>query len=122
MSVTRILYPCFTLIILLLPSFTIGGLPLANQKVLEFVDSVMGTKVGVGECSDLTMNAQYYLKKNQVKSKTKVKKILPGDFISFHRAVFVSDLGVKTSFVEHYAIVYDVITQDEIIIAHQNHN
>lgn len=102
-------------------SFLMKKLPLANQKVLEYVDSIMETKVGTGECADLIFNAQFHLKKEQIKSKTKTKKILPGDFISFKNAIF-DNVNNTLKLPDHQAIIYKVISQTELIIVHQNHN
>lgn len=105
-----------------LASFTNVRLHLANKKVLEYVESVMDTKVGVGECSDLIFNAQFYLKKHKITSSSKSRKILPGDFISFRNAIFKGENTHQLTFTEHHAIVYEVIAKKEIIIVHQNHN
>lgn len=119
MLIKRKIY-LLSLIIISAFSFSFLGLkklPIANEKVIEYVNTIIGTQVGVGECTDLIFNAQFYLKKNKIRSKSRSRKILPGDFIFFHNASFQG-----FSAAQHSAIVYEVITQKEIIIVHQNHN
>ncbi|MDB4835434.1 hypothetical protein OAH12_02485 [Cyclobacteriaceae bacterium] len=108
--------------LLFLTSAFIQKLPLANQKVIEYVDSVMGTKVGTGECADVVFNAQHYLKKDNVYTHSKSKKTLAGDFITFRDVVFLNSNGGKLTFYDHQAVVYKVLSKTKIIIAHQNHN
>ncbi len=93
-------------------------IPSANTAVLEYVDGVLGKQVGTGECADLVFNAQFYVKKKGIKSSSKSKKVLPGDYIYFNQAKFSNGL----SFLKHSAIVYEVKTQEHLVIAHQNHN
>ncbi len=116
-------YLIFNIVLIILLAFR-GSLPIANQKVLVYVNSIMGTRVGTGECSDLIFNAQYYLKKNGVKSTSKKgnKKVMKGDFISFYDAVLESPEGGEVNFLEHHAIIYEVISEKVYLIAHQNHN
>lgn len=110
------------LVIFFHSSFNTEKLPKANEKVLEYINSVMGTTVGTGECSDLIFNAQYLLKKEGISSKTKTRKTLPGDFISFKGVIFKGKQSGTKNFTDHHAIVFDVITPDIFVIAHQNHN
>ena len=111
-----------SLTLLIISSFNSYRLPQANQKVLEYVETVLGKKVGTGECSDLIFNAQFHLKKEKINSNTKTKKILPGDFISFQSAIFKDDKNNELHFGAHHAIIYRLINVHEIIIVHQNHN
>ena len=111
--------PAKLILILLIPILQSGHkLPIVNQKVVEYVKSVMGTQVGTGECTDLIMNTQYYIFK--IKDDRKRKKsdnILPGDFITFDG---VSMGGL--SFPQHAAIIMEVKSSTVLVIAHQNHN
>jgi len=106
----------FLALLIFLSAFT-KGLPEANQKVVEYVQSVMGTQVGTGECTDLLMGAQFYIRNVRPSKKSKSIKILPGDFISFNGVVMGG-----LSFPEHYAIIIEVESETNFIIAHQNHN
>ena len=120
------IYSFFTILIgcLILSSFIhFKKLPKPNEKVLEYVKSVMHQKVGTGECSDLIFNAQYYLKQNKISSNSlkKVKKILPGDFISFYNVKVPSEEGTL-DLDEHHAIIFKVHEPQIYTIVHQNHN
>jgi hypothetical protein len=91
-------------------------LPVANQKVIEYVNSVMGTQVGTGECSDLLMGAQFYIRGIKPGTFKKKQTVLPGDFIAF------DDVQIGgLSFPQHYAIIVKVESPTVYIIAHQNH-
>ena len=37
-------------------------IPSANQRILDYVNSVIDTQVGTGECWDFTVSAQYHAK------------------------------------------------------------
>lgn len=93
-------------------------IPSANTAVLEYVDSVLGKQVGTGECADLVFNAQFYVKEKGIKSSSKSKRVLPGDYIYFNQAKFSNGL----SFPKHSGVVYELKTQKQFVIAHQNHN
>jgi hypothetical protein len=109
----------FVGIILLVSNHTsiAKDLPLANKKVVEYVESVMGTKVGRGECTDLLMGAQFYIRGVKPSKPKKNQKILPGDFIGFEN-VYAGGF----SFPNHYAIIMEVVSPNVYTIAHQNHN
>jgi hypothetical protein len=105
--------------VLIVNSTTAKDLPLANQKVVDYVKSVMGTQVGNGECTELIMSALFAARSVKDKSKSKVKSAnaLPGDIISFSGV----EMG-GLSFPEHTAIIMEVESEDVFTIAHQNHN
>ncbi|MFT5619610.1 MAG: hypothetical protein ACI85I_002857 [Arenicella sp.] len=99
-------------------------LPKANQKVVEYVKKVMGTQVGLGECSDLIMNVVYYAgdaNKSNLLSKFRKKKIFPGDIISFREARIQTENGA-VYMPEHYAIIWEVKSKGVYVITHQSHN
>lgn len=77
----------------------------------------MGTQVGRGECWDLLMGAQFYIRGVKPSTPKKNQTILPGDFIGFEN-VTVGGL----SFPDHYAIIMKVVSPKVYTIAHQNHN
>lgn len=108
--------------IALLTCLSMGKLPKNNQVVMNYVKSVMGTKVGTGECADLIFNAQFKVKQAGLISKTKTKKILVGDYVSFKDVVFKNNNGSEINFTDHQAIVFQVKDQSHLVIAHQNHN
>lgn len=96
-----------------------------NEAIVAYAKKQMGKKVDRGECWDLVAFAL-----DNVKAEWKApydfgkeikSKILPGDIIRFDNVKFESKNGYMT-FYEHYAIVYEVIDDDHIVIAHQNHN
>jgi hypothetical protein len=106
--------------LLLIFTNTLGkDLPLANQKVVDYVKSVMGTQVGNGECTELIMSALFAARSanDKPKSKAKSKDVLPGDIISFYDV----EMG-GLSFPQHTAIIMEVESQEVFTIAHQNHN
>jgi hypothetical protein len=105
-------------------------LPELNQKVIDYVTSVIGQKVDRGECWDLANQAltridakwdgEYVYGKEL---NPKKDKILPGDIIQF------KDVNVKyragnmittETMTHHTAIVYRVISKDVFELAHQN--
>jgi hypothetical protein len=108
----------FTGILLLLSSSTVSPKdPLANKMVIEYVESVMGTQVGRGECWDLLMGAQFYIRGVKRSTPKKKQTILPGDFIGFENV-----RADGFSFPDHYAIIMKVVSPNVYVIAHQNHN
>jgi hypothetical protein len=104
-----------------------------NDKVIKFVDMVLGTSVGRGECWDL---AQEALDSNLadwtrptafgLPLNTETSEIKAGDIIQF-RSLTVSEqlpsgvtrlttLGAP----EHTAVIYKVLGNKEYVLAHQN--
>lgn len=39
-------------------------LPAPNQRVIDYINTVLETQVGSGECWDFTVSAQYHAKSN----------------------------------------------------------
>lgn len=103
---------------LIVPTLITQKSKTVNEKVVDYVQSVMGTQIGRGECSDLIMQVQYIVFKEKPTKKTKKPpKVLPGDIISLYN---VSIGGLYFS--EHYAIIMEEISPQVYRIAHQNHN
>jgi hypothetical protein len=104
-----------------------------NQKVLDFVNSVMGKTVGRGECWDV---AQAVLDREGADWSRPVSfgkvldplkdKILPGDIIQFSSLVIKEKLTEgrsRTEFLgdpDHTSIVYEVLGPLHYKLAHQN--
>jgi hypothetical protein len=100
-----------------------------NKGILDYTSSKMNKKVGRGECWDL---ASYALK--QVGAKwdgeydfgrliEKGECIMPGDIIQFERIKIKYKKGSQTfteAMPHHTAIIYEVISADEVKLAHQN--
>jgi hypothetical protein len=95
-------------------------LPSANQRIIAYIERVMGTEVGAGECWDLTVSAEYYAKASK-KVSVKMNKVLPGDFISFKNVVIETN-GQQMTLQNHFAIIYQIKENGVFIVAHQNHN
>lgn len=112
--------------------FLISGMVInaqnVNEKIVKYCKSQIGKTVDRGECWDLVSFAlndakakwNYYDVYGKVYSdKTKVKA---GDVLEFQETRFDNPDGTCFTMGEHYAIVYEVKTDGEIVIIHQNHN
>jgi len=126
------MYTLLLTLILILPA---KETPLLNQKVIEYVNTVIGQKVGRGECWDLAAAAlDYagaYLDRSNQKSiyvfgeklNPNKDRILPGDIMQIENLSIEYTKG-NTTYTEnmshHTAIVYEVISVDHFKIAHQN--
>lgn len=105
------------------------SIPPLNKEILTFVKSKMKKKVGTGECWDL---AKFAL--DEVGAKwdgelvygRKLKEgecIYPGDIIQFEKIKVKYKEGGDTfteTMSHHTAIIYEVKSQDEVTLAHQN--
>ena len=103
--------------------------PNINASILEFVDNSMGKKIGRGECWDLAKGALDYAEAKLVdvyefgRLLDKDECIYPGDIIQFENVkTEISNNGWTSyqSFPHHTAIIYEVTTQTDLILAHQN--
>jgi hypothetical protein len=100
-----------------------------NKSIIQYVDSKVNKKVGRGECWDLAKYALEdvganwdfkfafgrHLKSNEC--------IMPGDIIQFTKVKIKYKEGKKTLYItmdQHTAIIYKVISSDEIQLIHQN--
>ncbi|MFC2124302.1 hypothetical protein ACFLU5_05785 [Bacteroidota bacterium] len=112
-----------------------ADLPEINQEIVSYVKTVIGEKVGRGECWDLadaaltTNNAKFdkssqktlYIFGKEYNPKKDI--VLPGDIIQFENVTVKYENG-NTIFTESYghhtAIVYNVLENNHIELAHQN--
>jgi hypothetical protein len=100
-----------------------------NVQIIELVGKKIGKKVGRGECWDLAkyvLDETYAAWDGMYKFGRILKKgecIMPGDIIQFEKLKTETlNNGVKSTemFPHHTAIVYDVRSEDEIVLVHQN--
>ena len=111
------------------------GIPTTNEKVIEFVDTVIGKKVARGECWDLASAALEYagafLDRSSQKSlyvfgkeiRPEKETVLPGDIIQIENVKIEYTEGnmiYSESMIHHTAIIYEVLDKDVYQIAHQN--
>lgn len=104
--------------------------PPLNQKIVEYVTSVIGKKVERGECWDLAnaalnkVNAKWDHDYKFGKPIDPAKdEVFPGDIIQFENVTLKYDKDgrhFKESMPHHTAIVYKVNAKGEYLIAHQN--
>ena len=117
------------------PSFASGrfdcdSIPALNQKVMDYVSTTIGKKVGNGECWELAAKAleltharwdhnyKYGREVNPAK-----ECIYPGDFIQFEGVVIKYRKGTRDyqeTMSHHTAIVYGVKDKGVFVIIHQN--
>ncbi len=107
-------------------------LPPTNQKVLEYVNTVIGKKVGAGECWDLANEALTFAQAKWTFPNTfgkpydyKKSQIMPGDLIQLSNVTIESRKGNSVSTItmaKHTAIVYSVGENGKIKVAEQNFN
>jgi hypothetical protein len=109
---------------------TTAQIPAMNQQIKDYVSTVIGTKVGRGECWDLAnealegvgaeWNGMYVFGKVVVPGKD---SIYPGDVLQFENVKLeyrdVNDILTET-YPHHTAIVYEVLGPKTFRIAHQN--
>jgi hypothetical protein len=125
----------FFLLIFYFPAFTQHELPATNQRIIKYINEVIGDRVGRGECWDLADEA---LKRSHAKFDKSSEKslyifgreynpgkenIIPGDIIQFKNVVVKYRKGnaIMTETMSHHtAIVYEVLNERKIMLAHQN--
>lgn len=117
---------------IILFSFKANDIPLTNQKVVEYVKTVIGKKVDRGECWDLANQALLYANaKWEFPTKFgkpydyKKEQILAGDLIQINGVVMESRTEtsvVRWKMTEHTAIVYEAGEEGKIKVAEQNVN
>jgi len=122
----------YSLIFLFLWDSTI---PKVNQKVIEYVDKVVGKRVARGECWDLAAaaldHAGAYLDRSSQKTiyifgrelNPEKDKIFPGDIIQIENLKMeytVGNMIYTENMTHHTAIIYEVLGPDHYKIAHQN--
>jgi hypothetical protein len=130
MKLTRI--SLFTLSLIVVFGFTSDNIPPTNAKVIEYVKSVMGKKVGKGECWDLASEALNYANAKWTPpfgfgkpvDRTKAA-LMPGDIIQISNVTMESKTETSITrwkMVQHTAVVYEVKSNNELVIAEQNVN
>lgn len=110
-------------------------LPEQNQKIINYVRSVIGVTVDRGECWDLanqalTVSGSYFDRSSLKTIYTYGKEInhakqevLPGDIIQFTNVKLKYEKGNTTyteTMAHHTAIVYQVYEKSRFQLAHQN--
>jgi hypothetical protein len=123
-------YFSLLLLTLLITSGTPDDIPPLNAKVVEYVNTVIGKKVGRGECWDLAAQALDYAKAKWQAPylfgkplNHKKERLFPGDIIQITNVVMESK--TETSITRwkmalHTVLVYKVNSTHEIVIAEQN--
>ncbi|MEO5906208.1 MAG: hypothetical protein ABIQ11_05750 [Saprospiraceae bacterium] len=114
------------------PSIPCDSIPLLNQKIIEFVNANLNKKVGRGECWDLAAHAlnTYHAKwDGQLTYGTKVdyksECVHPGDIMQLERVVaeYKIEGGTMQDEIPHHtAVIYEVKSTGNFILAHQNYN
>ena len=107
-------------------------IPPTNQKIIEYVKTVVGKKVDRGECWDLAnaalnyANAKWEAPFNFGKPiDYKKEEILPGDLIHINNLTMESKEGNAVThwkMSEHTAILFEVKAEGKVMIAEQNVN
>ena len=115
--------------------FVSNDIPPLNKKVIKYVDSVIGEKVGRGECWDLASAALDYAGAFLDKSSQKTiyifghklnpdkDEIFPGDILQIENVKMEYTNGntiYTENMIHHTAIVFEVIDKGFYKIAHQN--
>jgi hypothetical protein len=110
-------------------------LPPINQRIIDYVDGVIGNRVGRGECWDLADQAlissgAQFDKSSEVtlyifgrEYDPREESIFPGDIIQFKKVLVKYQKGnviLSEKMVHHTAIVYDVTDNRKLQLAHQN--
>jgi hypothetical protein len=100
-----------------------------NKKIIAWVSAQVNKKVGTGECWDL---AQKALNNSGAKwdglygfgkPLKKGECLMPGDIIQFEKVKvkrIINGSEFKEDFPHHTAIVFEVISSDQIKLIHQN--
>ena len=113
----------------------INDIPPLNKKIIEYVNQVIGTQVGRGECWDLAAESLAYsgayfdrsTKKSILIYGRKINpnknEIFPGDIIQFEKVTIkysINNITYTNQMPHHTAIVYKVNSKGDYDIAHQN--
>lgn len=112
------------------PRFDCDSIPVLNQKIILYVRTTIGKKVGHGECWDLAAQA---LNLNQASWDHKYaygreinpakECVYPGDIIQFEGVVLKFRKGsrvYKETMEHHTAIIYEVKDKKVFVLIHQN--
>ena len=121
-----------TIFILFTSTFLLAqdNIPELNQKIIDYVKSVIGTKVDRGECWDLANQALQKADADWDRAfvygiavDPKKDEIFPGDIIQFENVVIKykkENAYYTETMKQHTAIVYKVKQKGVYEIAHQN--
>ncbi len=106
------------------------SIPPLNKKVVEYVNSVMGTQVDRGECWDLANQALILINANWNKEYVygkpvdyKKEEVYPGDIVHFKNVVVKQTKGLTTiteTMEQHTAVIIKVYGKGIYELAHQN--
>jgi len=118
--------------LLLSTSGPCDSIPALNQSIISFVNDHLNKKVGRGECWDLAAVPLNNLRAKWdgnlsfgTKVDYKSECVYPGDIIQFERVIveYKYDGGFSRDEMPHHtAIIYEVKSTGDFIIAHQNYN
>lgn len=120
------------LIVLVFSSFRGEDIPKLNQRIVDYVQTVIGKQVDRGECWDLAYQA---LNRNNAKWDGQFEygkrlnpdkdKIFPGDIIQFKNVKIkytINQMIYMEQMDQHTAIIYKVKARNIFDIAHQNNS
>jgi hypothetical protein len=120
------------ILLVFLVSFKTHDLPVTNQKIVEYVKTVIGKKVDRGECWDLANQALNYAEaKWEFPTKFgkpydyKKETIFAGDLIQINNVVMETKTETSITrwkMVEHTAIVFESGESGKLKVAEQNVN
>lgn len=106
------------------------SIPLLNQKIISYVRTTIGKKVGHGECWELAataLNLNQALWDHKYKFGREINPakecVYPGDIIQFEGVVLRFRDGsreYKETMEHHTAIVYEIKGKDQFVLIHQN--
>ncbi|MFO8022142.1 MAG: hypothetical protein R6U65_06725 [Perlabentimonas sp.] len=106
------------------------SIPKMNKRIVEYVNSVMGTQVDRGECWDLAHRALnlvdatwdgMYVYGKPVDFEN--EEVYPGDIVHFKGVVVKQTVGLTTkteTMEQHTAIIMEVYDKGVYELAHQN--
>jgi hypothetical protein len=99
------------------------SLPYANHKVIEFINTHLGEKIGQGVCMELIFGnggIREYLQIAGVKNDSLYEipdsTIMPGDIMMLQNIMFSDSSTIDG----HIAVVYDVMENNKLGVAEQN--
>jgi len=129
------LFGMLILVIQFYPGSAQDQLPSVNQRIINYVDGVIGIRVGRGECWDLADEALMRSGAKFDKSSKETlyifgrkydhrkEPILPGDIIQFQKVIVKYQKGntiITETMAHHTAIVYEIRENHKMNLAHQN--
>ncbi len=135
MAFNRLIISFLILTCLPLSASSQKDIPDVNSRIINYVETMIGSTVGRGECWDLADHALTFANAQFDKTSQstiyifgklynpKKEEVLPGDIIQFENVV-VSYKDENMIFTENYkhhtAIVYDIKENGSLQLAHQN--